>query len=82
MKQLGKRTIGPPCGHSKPQADSQLHGVCVFCYRDRLHQAVTQRDEALEALEKCEEWVSKTPDGWEMQKVCMAAIAKAKGGTP
>ena len=25
-----------PCGHEPPQGNSQLHGVCIFCYRDRL----------------------------------------------
>jgi len=28
-----------PCGHEPPQGNSQLHGVCVFCYRDRLGKA-------------------------------------------
>lgn len=28
-------TLMEPCGHSEPQADSQLHGVCIFCFRDR-----------------------------------------------
>lgn len=27
--------IDRPCGHAEPQAASQLHGVCVFCWRDR-----------------------------------------------
>lgn len=27
--------LDTPCGHSEPRADSQLHGVCVFCWRDR-----------------------------------------------
>jgi len=26
---------GAPCGHSAPQAASQLHGICIFCWRDR-----------------------------------------------
>lgn len=26
----------PTCEHAIPQAADQLHGVCVFCYRDRL----------------------------------------------
>jgi len=25
-----------PCGHAPPQSVTQLHGVCIFCYRDRL----------------------------------------------
>lgn len=25
-----------PCIHAVPQSASQLHGICVFCYRDRL----------------------------------------------
>ena len=25
-----------PCPHAVPQAASQLHGICIFCYRDRL----------------------------------------------
>ena len=24
-----------PCGHEPPQSSSQLHGVCIFCWRDR-----------------------------------------------
>lgn len=28
-----------PCGHEPPQGAAQLHGVCLFCYRDRLGSA-------------------------------------------
>ena len=28
-----------PCGHERPQSAAQLHGVCIFCYRDRLGAA-------------------------------------------
>ena len=28
-----------PCGHARPQDASQLHGVCIFCYRNRLGTA-------------------------------------------
>lgn len=28
--------IEPSCPHAIPQAASQLHGICIFCYRDRL----------------------------------------------
>jgi hypothetical protein len=31
-----------PCGHAEPQDASQLHGVCVFCWRDRASM-VTRR---------------------------------------
>jgi hypothetical protein len=31
-----------PCAHAEPQAADQLHGVCIFCYRDRL--ADSRRD--------------------------------------
>lgn len=24
------------CTHAVPQAADQLHGICIFCYRDRL----------------------------------------------
>jgi hypothetical protein len=24
-----------PCGHARPQDASQLHGVCIFCWRNR-----------------------------------------------
>lgn len=24
------------CGHEPPQSEMQLHGICIFCYRDRL----------------------------------------------
>jgi hypothetical protein len=42
----GERSIGPPCGHSEQFSDSQLHGVCIFCYRDRLGAAVAKLKEA------------------------------------
>lgn len=28
------------CGHAIPQANYCLHGICIFCYRDRLGVAV------------------------------------------
>jgi len=43
----GSEWYGKPCGHSKPQAASQLHGICIFCWRNRGAAAV-------EALEKRE----------------------------
>lgn len=27
--------ITKPCVHAEPQAASCLHGVCIFCWRDR-----------------------------------------------
>jgi hypothetical protein len=36
-----------PCAHAEPQGASQLHGVCIFCYRDRLsaaHAQITKTD--------------------------------------
>ena len=41
-----------PCGHSEPQADSQLHGVCVFCYRDRCGKLAKQLAEREAELAK------------------------------
>jgi len=38
------------CPHAEPQADSQLHGVCVFCWRDRagaIRAHLTTENEAL-----------------------------------
>lgn len=29
-----------PCGHEPSQGASQLHGICLFCYRDRLGEAL------------------------------------------
>lgn len=29
----------PTCIHAVPQAADQLHGICIFCYRDRLGAA-------------------------------------------
>jgi len=26
---------GEPCGHMKPQSPAALHGICIFCWRDR-----------------------------------------------
>lgn len=26
---------GEPCGHYPPRSLSQLHGICIFCWRDR-----------------------------------------------
>jgi len=34
-----------PCGHEPAQSAAQLHGVCVFCYRDRLGKAEAERVE-------------------------------------
>ena len=42
--------IFAPCIHAEPQADSQLHGICVFCYRDRLGKSAKQRDELVSLL--------------------------------
>lgn len=48
-----------PCGHAQPQADSQLHGVCIFCYRDRLAEA----SKRVEGLEGVVSKLPKTADG-------------------
>lgn len=32
----------PTCIHAVPQAADQLHGICIFCYRDRLGAARTE----------------------------------------
>ena len=42
-----------PCAHSTPQASSCLHGICVFCYRDRLGTALNERNAANEAIVDC-----------------------------
>jgi hypothetical protein len=39
-----------PCIHAEPQADSCLHGVCIFCYRDRLGRTTKQCNELAAAL--------------------------------
>lgn len=41
-----------PCGHEPPQGNSQLHGVCIFCYRDRLGAFRTQLDESRKEIER------------------------------
>lgn len=47
------------CGHAVAYSDSQLHGVCIFCYRDRLGECrarvaalEAERDELRAALER------------------------------
>lgn len=31
----GLEPIDKPCGHAEPLSMAQLHGVCIFCWRDR-----------------------------------------------
>jgi hypothetical protein len=38
---------GQPCGHSEPQASSQLHGICIFCWRDRAGAEIARLRAAL-----------------------------------
>ena len=33
-----------PCEHAVPNAADQLHGICIWCYRDRLAEAVKEND--------------------------------------
>lgn len=43
------------CGHEPPQSSSQLHGVCIFCYRNRLgaaHRDLAQAEARLREVEK------------------------------
>jgi len=47
-----------PCGHEPPQGNSQLHGVCVFCYRDRLGKAQAEVARLRAALEYASEMAS------------------------
>ena len=49
-----------PCIHAEPQADSQLHGVCIFCYRDRL-AAATARADAAERDTARLDWLEANP---------------------
>ena len=48
-----------PCIHAVPQAASCLHGVCVFCYRNRLaaaHREIAKlREDALVSDEERDE---------------------------
>ena len=39
-----------PCGHEPLQSASQLHGVCIFCYRNRLGSAQRELSAARQAL--------------------------------
>lgn len=32
------------CGHYPPQHDAQLHGTCIFCWRDKAVSALADRD--------------------------------------
>ena len=45
---------GEPCGHEPSQGAAQLHGICVFCWRDRGGAAILslqrERDEAVKLL--------------------------------
>lgn len=40
-----------PCGHEPQQSSAQLHGVCIFCYRDRLGAERQARVEAEKTLD-------------------------------
>ena len=50
--------ITKPCFHARPQDKSQLHGVCIFCWRDRcaVLAAAVRRPEP-GRCETCKWWV-------------------------
>ncbi len=57
-----------PCCHAEPQSAMALHGVCIFCYRDRL--AVAQHA-----------WVKKLEEGRALNsKVFDLEREQSKGG--
>ena len=43
---LSTEAMTEPCGHAEPQALNQLHGVCVFCWRDRAGYLMRQFKES------------------------------------
>ena len=63
-----------PCTHAVPQADSCLHGICIFCYRDRLAQVTAERDRLRDDrnLEK-----RMRQDAGELREDALAATAPA-----
>ena len=55
LRRLDAETGRSSCIHAVPQAPSCLHGVCIFCYRERLgalRNALPQIVAALEAGER------------------------------
>lgn len=42
---------GNPCGHCEPQSPAALHGICIFCWRDRGAAAVWALRARLERAE-------------------------------
>jgi hypothetical protein len=40
--------IDAPCPHAEPQTATQLHGVCIFCWRDRC--GALERSRSIPAL--------------------------------
>ena len=57
--------VTKPCAHARPQDESQLHGVCIFCWRDRcavLAAAVRRHEPG--RCETCKWWrASKATPG-------------------
>lgn len=56
--------VTKPCAHARPQDESQLHGVCIFCWRDRcaVLAAAVRRPEP-GRCETCKWWRLLTEDG-------------------
>lgn len=63
--------IFKPCGHEPPQGNAQLHGVCLFCYRDRLgleRLKSTELEKRVGELEAEKELLLKSMGVWEIIK--------------
>ena len=41
VRKKAEAWYGEPCGHMPPQSTGQLHGICIFCWRDRGGRAFT-----------------------------------------
>ena len=41
VRKKAEAWYGEPCGHLPPQSAGQLHGICIFCWRDRGGRAFT-----------------------------------------
>ena len=80
VRKKAEAWYGEPCGHLPPQSAGQLHGICIFCWRDRGGRAFTAghaegRAEGLKEAAKlvcqyCERGVCKHD---EVDEFCLAS---------
>jgi hypothetical protein len=50
------------CIHAVPQAASCLHGVCIFCYRDRLGALRAENEKMKHQFERLELFLRDAPN--------------------